>query len=42
MIAVCLTDDCDGTGCACDCHDGDWSDWLASDERDHDDEEATA
>ena len=21
MIAVCLADDCDGTGCACDCHD---------------------
>ncbi len=21
MIAVCLTDDCDGTNCACDCHD---------------------
>jgi hypothetical protein len=30
MIAVCLADDCDGTGCACDCHDG------------TDDEEATA
>ena len=21
MIAVCLADDCDGTNCACDCHD---------------------
>jgi len=21
MILACVTDDCDGTGCACDCHD---------------------
>jgi hypothetical protein len=21
VIAVCVTDDCDGTGCACPCHD---------------------